>query len=197
MIYIIYMMHIRTLWGLQRTVWNIENVQWAAVLLMKMPKFRREWPDCFGKATVTQIPACYNQDMHKSISERTTHWSLKQVGYSSRKPHRVLPLWPKNRNLSSHRLTRSWKLGVWKDVSWSDESQFLRQHSDVGVITWCRKMISPQYPQCSENLGKYWYWIWSQFHIGTDGLPQTHPCEDLALPIDCDDHQFIIINRWI
>lgn len=150
-----------------------------------------------GKATVTQIPACYNQDMHKSISERTTHWSLKQVGYSSRKPHRVLPLWPKNRNLSSHRLTRSWKLGVWKDVSWSDESQFLRQHSDVGVITWCRKMISPQYPQCSENLGKYWYWIWSQFHIGTDGLPQTHPCEDLALPIDCDDHQFIIINRWI
>ncbi len=49
------------------------------------------------KATVTQIATRYNQGMQNTISERTTHRTLKQMGYSSRRPYRVLDLSVKNR----------------------------------------------------------------------------------------------------
>ncbi len=42
------------------------------------------------KATVTQITTRYNQGMPNTISEHTTRRTLKQMGYSSRKPHRGL-----------------------------------------------------------------------------------------------------------
>ncbi len=41
------------------------------------------------KATVTQITTRYNQGMQNTISEHTTRRTLKQMGYSSRRPHRV------------------------------------------------------------------------------------------------------------
>ncbi len=41
------------------------------------------------KATVTQITTRYNQDLQNTISEHTTHRTLKQMGSSSRRPHRV------------------------------------------------------------------------------------------------------------
>ncbi len=48
------------------------------------------------KATITQITTRYNQGMQNTISERTTHRTLKQMGYSSRRPHRVpLIIWRK------------------------------------------------------------------------------------------------------
>ncbi len=40
------------------------------------------------KTTVTQITTRYNQGMQNTISEHTTHWTLKQMGYSSRRLHR-------------------------------------------------------------------------------------------------------------
>ncbi len=49
------------------------------------------------KTTVTQITARYNQGMQNTISECTTHRTLKQMGYNSRRPHRVLLLSAKNR----------------------------------------------------------------------------------------------------
>ncbi len=49
------------------------------------------------KATVTQKNTRYNQDMQNTISERTTRRTLKQMGYSSRRPHRVPLLSAKNR----------------------------------------------------------------------------------------------------
>ncbi len=49
------------------------------------------------KATVTQITTRYNQGMQNTISERTTRRTLKQMVYSSRRPHRVLLLSAKNR----------------------------------------------------------------------------------------------------
>ncbi len=52
------------------------------------------------KATVTQITTRYNQGMQNTISERTTRLNLKQMGYSSRRPHRVLHLSTKNRKRS-------------------------------------------------------------------------------------------------
>ncbi len=60
------------------------------------------------KATVTQINTCYNQGMQNTISERTTLRTLKQMSYSSRRPHRVPLLSAKNRNggYNLHRLTK-------------------------------------------------------------------------------------------
>ncbi len=49
------------------------------------------------KATVTQITTRYNQGMQNTISECTTRRTLKQMDYSSRRPHRVLLLSAKNR----------------------------------------------------------------------------------------------------
>ncbi len=49
------------------------------------------------KATVTQITTRYNQGMQNTISEHTTRLTLKQMGYSSRRPHRVPLLSAKNR----------------------------------------------------------------------------------------------------
>ncbi len=49
------------------------------------------------KAALTQITTRYNQGMQNTISERTTHRTLKQMGYSSRRPHRVPLLSAKNR----------------------------------------------------------------------------------------------------
>ncbi len=50
----------------------------------------------YRKATVTQITTRYNQDMQNTISEHTTRRTLKQMGYSSRRPHRVPLLSAKN-----------------------------------------------------------------------------------------------------
>ncbi len=49
------------------------------------------------KATVTQITTRYNQGMQNTISERTTRRTLKQMGYSRRRTHRVPLLSAKNR----------------------------------------------------------------------------------------------------
>ncbi len=49
------------------------------------------------KDTVTQITTRYNQGMQNTISEHTTRRILNQMGYSSRRPHRVLLLSAKNR----------------------------------------------------------------------------------------------------
>ncbi len=70
-----------------------ENIQWATVVWTKMPgwcqrRLGRLVRDD-RKATVTQITTCYNQGMQNTISKHTTHRTLKQMGYSSRRPHRV------------------------------------------------------------------------------------------------------------
>ncbi len=49
------------------------------------------------KTTVTQITTRYNQDLQNTISEHTTRRTLKQMGSSSRRPHRVLLRSDKNR----------------------------------------------------------------------------------------------------
>ncbi len=77
---------------------------------------RGEWVRDDRKATVTQITTHYNQGMQNTISERTTRRTLKQIGYSSRRPQ-------------AH---QNWTIEDWKNVAWSDESRFLLRHSDVG-----------------------------------------------------------------
>ncbi len=90
------------------------------------------------KATVTQITTRYNQGMQNTISERTTCQTLKQMGYSSRRPHRVPLLSAKNRKqrLQFAQAHQNWTIEDWKNVAWSDESRFLLRHSDGRVRIW-------------------------------------------------------------
>ncbi len=90
------------------------------------------------KATVTQITARYNQVMQNTISEHTTRRTLKQMGYSSRRPHRVPLRSAKNkkRRLQFTQAHQNWTKEDWKSVAWSDESRFLLRHSDGRVKIW-------------------------------------------------------------
>ncbi len=93
------------------------------------------------KATVTQITTRYNQVMQNTISESTTRRTLKQMGYSSRRPHRVPLLSAKNRKrrLQFAQAQQNWTIEDWKNVAWSDESRFLLRHSDGRVKIWCKE----------------------------------------------------------
>ncbi len=73
------------------------------------------WAD--RKATVTQQSTHYHWGMQRSISE---HWTLKQTGYRSRRPHRVSLLSAKNRKLKL-------QLKATKKVAWSDKSWIVLQ----------------------------------------------------------------------
>ncbi len=76
--------------------------------------------------------------MQNSISEHTTRQTLKQMGYSSRRPHRVPLLSAKNRKrrLQFAQAHQNWTIEDWKNVAWSDESRFLLRHSDGMVRIW-------------------------------------------------------------
>ncbi len=76
------------------------------------------------KATVTQITTRYNQGMQNTISEHTTRRTLKQMGSSSRRPHRVPLLSAKNRKrrILFTQVHQNQTIEDWKNVAWSDES---------------------------------------------------------------------------
>ncbi len=101
------------------------------------------------KATVTQINTRYNQGMQNTISECTTRRTLKQMNYSSRRPHRVPLLSAKNRKrrLQFAQAHQNWTIEDWKNVAWSDESWFLLGHSDGRVRIW-RKEHESMDPSC-------------------------------------------------
>ncbi len=122
-----------------------ENIQWVPVVRTKMPCWcqRSEENGLVRedrKATVTQITTRYNQGMQNTISECTTRRTLKQMGYSSRRPHRVLLLSAKNRKRRQQfaQVHQNRTIEDWKNVPWSDESRFLQRHSD-GRVRVCRK----------------------------------------------------------
>ncbi len=109
------------------------------------------------KATVTQITTRYNQGMQNTISECTTRWTLKQMGYSSRRPHRVPLLSAKNRKrrIQFTQAHRNWTIEDWKNAAWSDESRFLLLHSDIcDIRTWKHGSILP----CLNGSGCWWWW---------------------------------------
>ncbi len=101
------------------------------------------------KTTVTQITTRYNQDIQNTISEHTTRRTLKQMGSSSRRPHRVLLLSAKNRTrrIQFTQDHQNWTIEDCKNVAWSDESWFLLQHSDGRVRIW-RKEHESMDPSC-------------------------------------------------
>ncbi len=101
------------------------------------------------KATVIQRTTHYNQGMQNTISEHTTCQTLKQMGYSSRRPHRVPLLSAKNRKqrLQFTQAHQNWPIKDWKNVPWSDESRFLLRHSDDRVRIWHKEYESMD-PSC-------------------------------------------------
>ncbi len=101
------------------------------------------------KATLTQITTRYNQGVQNTISERTTHRTLKQMCSSSRRAHRVPLLSAKNRKrrIQFTQAHQNWTIDDWKNVAWSDESLFLLRHSDGKVRIW-RKEHESMDPSC-------------------------------------------------
>ncbi len=80
------------------------------------------------KATVTKKKYTrYNQGMQNTISECTTRRTLKQMGYSSRRPHRVpfLSAYNRKQRLQFTQAHQNWTIEDWQNVACSDESRFL------------------------------------------------------------------------
>ncbi|MDF4294911.1 hypothetical protein P3465_23640, partial [Vibrio parahaemolyticus] len=69
------------------------------------------------KATGSQITTGYNQGLQKTISEPTTRPTLKQMGYSSRRPHQVPLLSANNRKLRLQftQAHQNWTIEDWKN----------------------------------------------------------------------------------
>jgi len=84
------------------------------------------------RATLNEITTRYNRGMQQSICEATTHPTLRQMGYNSRRPHQV-PLITTNRKkrLQFTRAHQNWTV-----EDGSDESRFLLRHSDGKVRIW-------------------------------------------------------------
>ncbi len=123
-----------------------------------------------SKAIVTQITTRCNQGMQNIISERTTRRTLKQMGYSSRRPHRVMLLSAKNR-LQLAQAHQNWTIEDWKNVAWSDESRFLLRHSDGRVRIWCKEHESMD-PSCLVSTvqtaaGGGGVMVWGIYFLGT------------------------------
>ncbi len=132
------------------------------------------------KGTVTQITTRYNQGMQNTISEHTTRWTLKQMDYSSRRPHRVPLLSAKNRKrrLQFAQAHQNWTIEDWKNVAWSDESRFLMQHSDSRVRIWHKEHESMD-PSClvsTVQTGGGGVMVWVIFYWHTLGplVPIEH-----------------------
>uniref|UniRef100_A0A3P8VAQ1 Transposase Tc1-like domain-containing protein n=1 Tax=Cynoglossus semilaevis TaxID=244447 RepID=A0A3P8VAQ1_CYNSE len=146
------------------------------------------------KATVTQITTRYNQGRQKSISERTVRPTLRQMGYSSRRPHRVPLLSAKNRKLRLQfaQAHRNWTIEDWKNVAWSDESRFLLRHSDGRVRIWRRQHESMD-PSClvsTVQAGGGGVMVWGIFSWHSLGplVPIEHRCNATAYLSIVADH---------
>ncbi len=121
--------------------------------------------------------------MQKIISEHTTRRTLKQMCYSSRRPHRVPLLSAKNR---TRRLQFT--------LAWSDESWFLLRHSDVSVRIW-RKENESIDPSCLVSTvqaagGGVMVWgifYWHTLHLSTNwaSFKQLQSTWVLLLTMSC------------
>ncbi len=146
------------------------------------------------KATVTQITTRYNQDMLNHISERTTHRTLKQMDYSSRRTHRVPLLSAENRKRRKQFAQdhQNKTIEDWKNVAWSDESRFLLRHSDGRVRIWSKEHESMD-PSClvsTVQVGGGGVMVWGIFSWHTLGplVPIEHRLNTTAYLSIVADH---------
>ncbi len=154
------------------------------------------------KATVTQITTHYNQGRQNTISEHTTRRTLKQMGNSSRRPHWVLLLLAKNRKrkLQFTQDHQNWTIKDWKNVAWSDESQFLLRHSDGRVRIWHKKHESMD-PSClvSTVQAGGGVMVWGIFYWHTLGplIPIEHCLNATAYLSIVAWYIYIFIPLWL
>ncbi len=167
------------------------------------------------KTTVTQITTRYNQGMQNTISEHTTRRTLKQMGSSSRRPHRVPLLSDKNRTrrIQFTQDHQNWTIEDRKNVAWSDESRFLLQHSEDRVRIWHKEheSIDPSCLVSTVQAGGGGVMVWGIFswHALVPLVPIEHSLNataDLSIVADhvhpfmttvypsSDDYQ--IISDW-
>ncbi len=148
----------------------------------------------YRKATVTQITPRYNQGIQNTISEHTTHRTLKQMGSSSRRPHRVPLLSAKNRKrrIQFTQTQQNWTIEDWKNVAWSDECRFLLRHSDGRVRIWHKEHESMD-PSCLvstvQAAGGGGVMVWGIFSWHTFGplVPIEH-CLNATVYLSIVDH---------
>ncbi len=137
---------------------------------------RGEWADWL-EIIVTQITTRYNQGLENTISERTTRRTLKQMGFSSRRPHRVPLRSDKNstRRIQFTQAHRNWTIEDWKNGAWSDESRFLMRHSNGRVRIWCKEHESMD-PSCLVSTVQPGggVMVWGIFSWHTLGPPSTN-----------------------
>jgi len=100
------------------------------------------------RATLTEITTRYNRGMQQSICEATTSTTLRQMGYNSKRPHRLPLISSTNRKkrLQFGRAHQNWTVEDWKNVAWSDESPFLLVESAFGINrmrTWIHHALLP------------------------------------------------------
>ncbi len=131
--------------------------------------------------------------MQNTISEHTTRRTLKQMGSSSRTPHRVPLLSAKNRKrrIQFTQDHQNWTIEDCKNVPWSDESRFLR-HSDGRVRIWCKEHESMD-PSClvsTVQAGGGGVMVWGIFSWHTLGLlvPIEHRLNTTACLSIVADH---------
>ncbi len=138
-----------------------ENIQWAAVVWTKLPCWCQR-PEENGYRWWKGNSNSNNHSLQpryaECISERTTLRTLNQMGYNSRRPHRVPLLSAKNstRRIQFTQAHQNWTIEDWKTFAWSDESRFLLRHSDVRVRIWCKEHESMD--PSSLNGSGWWWW---------------------------------------
>ncbi len=124
----------------------------------------------------------------------TTHQTLKQMGYSSRRPHQVSLLSAKNRKrrLQFTQVHQNWTIEDWKNVAWSDESRFLLRHSDGRVRIWHKEHESMD-PSCLDLMvqaagGGVMVWGIFSWHTLGPFLPIEHCLNTTAYLNIVGDH---------
>ncbi len=126
------------------------------------------------------------------LSISKTRRTLKQMSYSSRRPHRVPVLSAKNRKrrLQFTQTHQNWTIEDWKNVAWSDESRFLLQHSDGSVRIW-RKEHESMAPSCLvSTVGGGGVMVWGIFswHTLVPLVPIEHRLNATAYLSIVTDH---------
>ncbi len=106
-----------------------------------------------------------------TISEHTTHRTLKQMGYSSRRPDRVPLLSAKNRKrrLQFAQAQQNWTIEYWKKTL--HESRFLLRHSDgrVRILSNKHKSMDPSCLVSTVQDGGGDVMMWGKFSWHTLG----------------------------
>jgi len=123
------------------------------------------------------------------------------MGYSNRRRHRVTLLLAKNRKrwLQFAQAHRNWTIENWKNIAWSDESQFLLRHSDGRVRIW-RKEHESMDPPClvsTVQAAGGGLMVWGIFSWHTLGplVPTEHRLNTTAYLSIVADHAHPFITK--